>query len=150
MQTAESVAQKTAITPELLAKYPNGNPALGIGRWQKGVSGNPGGKSKAMAECQAIARERSVEAVTRLADLIQSPDERVALMASDKILERAWGKPKEQKDEPKAALDLSKVPPEALQLIKQALAMIATATPAPRADIPDIEVTQPTVVENTP
>ena len=43
-------------------------------RWQKGApSPNPGGKTKAMAECQAIARERSVEAVTRLADLIQSP-----------------------------------------------------------------------------
>ena len=33
----------------------------------------------------------------RLIELMVSPDERVALMAADKVLERAWGKPKEQR-----------------------------------------------------
>jgi len=30
-----------------------------------------------------------------LIELIQSEDERVALMAADKVFERAWGRPKE-------------------------------------------------------
>lgn len=105
--------------------------------FQKGQSGNPGGKSKAQAECLALAREKSVEAMQRLTELVHDPDPRVALIASDKVLERAWGKPKEQKDEPKPALDLSKAPPEALQLIRQALAMIAMAAPATRSEVPD-------------
>jgi hypothetical protein len=36
----------------------------------------------------------------RLIELTNSPDERVALMAADKVLERAWGKPKEMPDTP--------------------------------------------------
>src|SRR5260370_22060350 len=37
----------------------------------------------------------SADAARRLIELIQSEDERVALMAADKVFERAWGKPKE-------------------------------------------------------
>jgi hypothetical protein len=34
-----------------------------------------------------------------MVELMGSKDERVALMAADKVLERAWGKPKEVADE---------------------------------------------------
>ena len=34
--------------------------------------------------------------MTRLIELIESQDERVAALAADKVLERAWGRPKEQ------------------------------------------------------
>jgi hypothetical protein len=33
--------------------------------------------------------------ILRMIELIDSEDERVALMAADKVLERAWGKPRE-------------------------------------------------------
>ncbi len=136
--------QTATVSEEPSKSIPPGAVQPAQGGWlkpfQKGQTGNPGGRTKAYAECQALARERSVEAMGHLCRLMASDDERVALMAADKVLERAWGKPKEQKEEAKAPLDLSKVPPEALQLIKQALAMIAMSTPAPRADIPDAEI----------
>jgi hypothetical protein len=47
--------------------------------YKKGQTGNPGGKTKQFAQCE----------------LMHSEDERVALMAADKVFERAWGRPKE-------------------------------------------------------
>ena len=64
--------------------------------FQPGQSGNPGGRTASFVECQRLAREASPDAMRRLIELMVSPDERVALMAADKVLERAWGKPKEQ------------------------------------------------------
>jgi hypothetical protein len=63
--------------------------------YKKGQTGNPGGKTKQFAQCQRLCREASPEAARRLIQLIHSEDERVALMAADKVYERAWGKPKE-------------------------------------------------------
>ena len=40
---------------------------------------------------------------------MNSRDERVALMAADKVLERAWGKPKEQRDD--ETVVMTAVPP---------------------------------------
>jgi hypothetical protein len=42
-----------------------------------------------------LCREASPDAARRLIELMYSEDERVALMAADKVLERAWGRPKE-------------------------------------------------------
>jgi hypothetical protein len=63
--------------------------------YKKGQTGNPGGKTKQFAQCQRLCREASPEAARRLIELIHSEDERVALMAADKVYELAWGKPKE-------------------------------------------------------
>lgn len=97
--------------------------------FQKGKSGNPGGRTQEYKDCVAAARTASVSAMEHLIRLMESTDERVALMAADKVLERAWGKVKEQKDDPKPPLDLSRAPPEALELIRQALRMFAQAAP---------------------
>jgi hypothetical protein len=69
-------------------------PALTKHAFRPGQSGNPGGRTPLFGECQAIAREASPRAIERLVELVESADERVALMAADKVLERAWGKPK--------------------------------------------------------
>lgn len=99
-------------------------------RLPKGVSPNPGGKSKGQSECLALAREASPDAMKKLISLMQSCDDRVAIMAADKVLERAYGKAKEAPpDDAAPKIDLSKCPPEALALIKQALAMIGGAAP---------------------
>lgn len=67
----------------------------------------------------------------KLINLMNSCDDRVAIMAADKVLERAYGKAKEQPTKDSAPkIDLSKCPPEALALIKQALAMMAGTVPA--------------------
>jgi hypothetical protein len=42
-----------------------------------------------------LCREASADAARRLIELMYSEDERVALMAADKVLDRAWGRPKE-------------------------------------------------------
>ena len=70
-------------------------PALVAHAFKPGQSGNPGGRTASFAECQQLAREASPDAMRRLIELMASPDERVALVAADKVLERAWGKPKE-------------------------------------------------------
>src|ERR1700720_3815100 len=67
----------------------------GLVPFPKGKSGNPGGRTKQFAQYQRLCREASPEAARRLIELMQSEDERVALMAADKVFERAWGRPKE-------------------------------------------------------
>lgn len=121
----------TALNLAPREEKPRGNPAM-IAPYQfkPGQSGNPGGKSAGQKECLALAREASPNAMRKLIDLMQSCDDRVAIMAADKVLERAYGKAKEQTDEDqKPAIDLSKCPPEALALIKAALAMMAGTAP---------------------
>ena len=66
--------------------------------FQPGQSGNPSGKGGLYHEAQRICREASPAAALRIVELMNSTDERVALMAADKVLERAWGKPKETSD----------------------------------------------------
>jgi hypothetical protein len=70
-------------------------PALAAHSWRPGQSGNPGGRTIEFADCQRLCREASPDAARRLIELMYSEDERVALMAADKVLERAWGRPKE-------------------------------------------------------
>jgi hypothetical protein len=74
-------------------------PALAKHAFRPGQSGNPGGRTPMFAEYQRLARQASLEAMRRLIELIGSSDERVALMAADKVLERAWGKPKVQEED---------------------------------------------------
>lgn len=81
--------QPKGVTPTALVPY----------RWQPGQTGNPNGFQGVYGHVMALARERSPRAVAKLCELIESPDDRVALMAADKLLERAWGKPKEVQDD---------------------------------------------------
>ena len=80
--------------------------------FKPGQSGNPGGRTTSFAECQRLAREASPDAMRRLIELMASPDERVALMAADKVLERAWGKPREY-DPDSSVKRYSEMSPEA-------------------------------------
>lgn len=68
-------------------KYPN------LVRFQKGVSGNPGGKPKG-EDVRALARKNTKKAMQRIIDLIDDGDPRVAFMAAKEVLDRAYGKPK--------------------------------------------------------
>ncbi len=64
-----------------------------------GQSGNPSGKSKRFEEIRSLARENSRRALERLVELVDSEDDRVALMAAKEVLDRAWGMVKPAKDE---------------------------------------------------
>lgn len=68
-------------------------------RWKPGESGNPSGLSKKHFELQAIARAKSPRAFERVVELVESPDERIALMASKEVLERAFGRARVNEDD---------------------------------------------------
>lgn len=59
----------------------------------KGVSGNPGGRPKAIAEVRDLAREYTTDAIYALYDIMtKGKSESAKVAASNVILERGWGK----------------------------------------------------------
>ena len=69
--------------------------------FKKGQSGNPSGRPKrTMEEKELIeaCKAKAPAAVRRLAKLMNSDNESVALRASIAILERAYGKPRQEVD----------------------------------------------------
>src|SRR5262249_9268815 len=70
--------------------------------WKPGQSGNPTGYSGAYGEVARLARQAAPYAVQRLIQLMDSDDERVATVACNSVLDRAFGRPKpvmEEKDD---------------------------------------------------
>jgi len=65
-------------------------------KFKKGQSGNPGGRPKENAEVKELAREYGEAAVARLAQLMKSKNERVAVAACQVLLDRGYGKPQQQ------------------------------------------------------
>lgn len=87
-------------------------PAHGTGRlapmWQKGQSGNPLGVRRAEYErVRAVCADASMRAVERQLELMESDDERVALMATEAILNRGVGKPRDHSADQPTTVDLS-------------------------------------------
>ena len=76
-------------------------PAAFVARmWKPGESGNPGGFGAALSRTQSIARAHSPEAVERLVELMRCDDPRVATVACNSILDRAFGRPREMPEKP--------------------------------------------------
>ena len=65
------------------------------GRFQKGHSGNAGGRPKDEHKVANLARSYTTEAIDTLVALMRTgKDERVRGTAAQALLERGWGKPK--------------------------------------------------------
>lgn len=73
-------------------KPPENKPAQRKSGFQPGVSGNPGGRPKGVANLQAKCREFTANAVKALTDALQDADARVRIAAAQVLLERGWGK----------------------------------------------------------
>ena len=65
------------------------------GRFAAGLSGNPGGRPKEIAEIRELARAHTAEALGTLAAIMHStdapPGARIA--AANALLDRGWGRP---------------------------------------------------------
>lgn len=78
-----------------MAKFEKGNTAGAATRWQAGKSGNPGGLPPVIRAVRLLAAERAPRAVQRLAELMESADDRIALAAAVALLDRAGVTPLE-------------------------------------------------------
>ena len=60
--------------------------------FQKGKSGNPGGRPKEENEVRDLARKHTKPAIERLAFWMNSDNAKASVAASATLLDRAWGK----------------------------------------------------------
>jgi hypothetical protein len=63
------------------------------GRLLPGFTANPSGRPAIIKEVRELAREHVPDAIKRLAELVNSPNETIALAAIDQLLNRVYGKP---------------------------------------------------------
>jgi hypothetical protein len=92
----------------------------GKGRpFQKGLSGNPGGRPRGLGDVQELARQQSPEAINTLAKIMQdqkaAPAARVA--AANSLLDRGYGKPTQPIAQTLAKIDPSTMSDEELAAI---------------------------------
>lgn len=71
------------------AKKPPGGARKGAGRPK-------GAKDKNIQELRLLALDHSPRAFARIVELVESDDERVALAAAQEVLNRAYGKPRQE------------------------------------------------------
>jgi hypothetical protein len=61
--------------------------------FEKGKSGNPGGRPKDVAEVRGLAKQHGPAAIEKLVELMGSTNERTAVAACEAILNRGYGRP---------------------------------------------------------
>ena len=70
----------------------------GKGGFQRGRSGNPGGRPKLPADIREAFKAKAPEALEVLTRYLQSADDRIAMMAAQAILDRGYGRPTQSID----------------------------------------------------
>lgn|SRR5262249_42357255 len=91
-----------------MPKFVKGGPNPGK-KWQKGQSGNPGGRPKSIIEVASLAREQSsaaVELLTEVMNNLEAPTN-VRVKAAIALLDRGCGRPAQAIDLIKRDLSMS-------------------------------------------
>jgi len=87
--------------------------------FQKGTSGNPGGRPRVLGDVQELARERSPDAINTLAAIMDdqkaAPAARVS--AANALLDRGYGKPTQPISQTLTKIDPSTMSDEELAAI---------------------------------
>ena len=92
----------------------------GKGRpFPKGVSGNPGGRPKVLGDVQELARQKSPEAITTLANIMhdEKAPSAARVAAANALLDRGYGKPTQPISQTLAKVDPSSISDEELAAI---------------------------------
>ena len=70
--------------------------------WQKGKSGNPGGRSPRVGPngetAAQLARAHTAEAIETLAAGMRAPEWQIRVQCANSLLQRGWGAPKNEDD----------------------------------------------------
>lgn len=75
--------------------------------FQPGQSGNPNGRPKDTAEVRELAKKYTLQAIERLADIMDNGDKDAAkINAATALLDRGWGRPSQSIDIDDAVKDL--------------------------------------------
>lgn len=66
--------------------------------FEKGKSGNPGGRPKEQNEVKELAKKYTTDAIARLVFWMKSDNAKASVAASNALLDRGWGKPAQEVD----------------------------------------------------
>jgi hypothetical protein len=69
---------------------------LSAGSWKPGQSGNPNGRAKPLVDIAALARKHGPRCIEVAARLLGSKDEKMRLAAAIALLDRGFGRPKQE------------------------------------------------------
>jgi hypothetical protein len=75
-----------------MSAEPKRSPLANLKPFKPGQSGNPAGRKPLSHDIKTLCKQNTKKAFEKILELIDSDDERVALMAAKEIIDRAWGK----------------------------------------------------------
>jgi predicted RNA-binding Zn ribbon-like protein len=67
----------------------------GMAKWQKGQSGNPGGRKRGFGDLRELARTHTVDAIGTLVQVMgdETAPHGARVSAAEALLDRGWGRP---------------------------------------------------------